>query len=244
MLGVCSHSHYSSHFPTQVHLEPDVVAEFALLSGLVVCLFGFRLLRWLIFLSGFVVAGLITSTAFKNTFSLKTWVFFASWIGFFVIGVAGGCVALAFFPLGVFLMGLLFSYAFTTSLPYQMLPEDSSEVLIVVLLGGFLAWLLVRPFAIVSTSLMGSIAAVWGVGYFTGKYPSSSDIKRFHSHLQRSEESWVYAVPGAWWVYLALMLLLFAVGMTKQCRDAHKSRGSSHIGLYTGWRSSPNIIMP
>ncbi|KAG6965065.1 hypothetical protein JG688_00007391 [Phytophthora aleatoria] len=246
VLRVCGHSRPPRYFPDHLHIEPGVVAEFAIISGLVVCLYGFRLLRLMIFLCGFLVTGLLVSAAFENTFGLKTWVLAASWIGFVVIGIAGGCVALAFFPLGVFVVGSILAYAFTSSLPYRMLPGESSAVLdgAVVVLGGMLAWLLVRPFAIVASSLMGSVVAVRGIGYFAGKYPSSDDIGRFHSYVMRSREPLIYAVPRAWWAYLAAMLVLLVAGMVKQCRDVDKARSYSRIGRYTGWRSSPNIPMP
>ncbi|CAH0476115.1 unnamed protein product [Peronospora belbahrii] len=232
------------YFPDHLHIEPGVVAEFAIIMGLVVCLYGFRLHRAMIFMCGFLVGGLLVSAALENTFGLRTWVLVASWIGCFVVGIAAGCVALAFFPLGVFLVGSMLTYAFTSSLPYRLFPDESSTVLdgAVVLMGGMLALLLVRPFAIVSSSLMGSVTAIWGIGYFAGKYPSGDDIERFHSH-GRDRGTWVYAIPVPWCAYLAAMLLLFVIGMIKQSRDASKVRSRGHIGHYTGWRSSPNILI-
>ncbi|RMX68843.1 hypothetical protein KXD40_008408 [Peronospora effusa] len=175
----------SRYFPDHLHIEPGVVAEFAIITGLVICLYGFRLLRTMIFVCGVLVTGLFVSVAVENAFGLKSWVLAASWIGGFVIGIAGGCVALAFFPLGVFVLGSMLAYTFTSSLPYRVFPGESSYVLdgAVVLIGGILAWLLVRPFTIVASSLVGSVTAIWGVGYFAGKYPSGDDIERFHSHL-------------------------------------------------------------
>jgi hypothetical protein len=139
---------YPGYFPDHLHVEPGVAAEFAIIAGAIICLYGFRLLRGMVFACGFLIAGLLTSAALENTFGLKTWVLAASWIGFVLMGIAGGCVALAFFPLGVFLLGSTLAYEFTLSLPYRMLPGESSAVLngAVVLLGGLLAWILVRPF--------------------------------------------------------------------------------------------------
>ncbi|EGZ21956.1 hypothetical protein PHYSODRAFT_488171 [Phytophthora sojae] len=239
----CGHSPSAGYFPDHLHIEPGVVAESAIIVGLVVCLYGFRLLRAMVFACGFLVCGLLVSAALENTFGLKAWVLAASWIGFVVVGIAGGCVALAFFPLGVFLVGSMLAYAFTASLPYRMMSGDTSAVLdgAVVLLGGILSWLLVRPFAIVASSLIGSMMAVRGVGYFAGKYPSN-DLEHFRDHARG--RFWLSAVPGMWWVYLMAIVALFVLGMVKQCRDVGKSRSSSHIGLYTGWRSSPNTLIP
>ncbi|KAF4028488.1 hypothetical protein GN244_ATG19824 [Phytophthora infestans] len=246
VLHVYGHSRPPGDFPDHLDIEPGVLAEFAIISGLVGCLYGFRLLRLMIFLCGFLVTGLLMATALEHIFGLKTWVLAASWIGFVVMGIAGGCVALAFFPLGVFLVGSILAYTLTSSLPYRLLPGESSTVLdgVVVVLGGMLAWLLVRPFAIAASSLMGSVAAVRGIGYFAGRYPSRDDVDRFHSYVMRSREPWIYAVPGAWWAYLAAMLALLAVGMIKQCHDVDKERSHSRIGRYTGWRSMSNIPIP
>lgn len=156
-----------------------------------------------------------------------------------IVGIAGGCVALAFFPFGVFLAGSMLAFAFTSSLPYRVLPDVSNTVLdvVVVFLGGILAWLLVRPFAMIASSLVGSVTVIWGIGYFAGKYPSNDDIERFHLR-DMGRRSWMHAVPTAWWAYLAAMLLLFVVGILKQARDASNALSYSHIGHYTGWRSS------
>ncbi|KAE8909064.1 hypothetical protein PF005_g18378 [Phytophthora fragariae] len=244
--GAYGHSYSPGYFPDHLHIEPGVVAESAIIVGLVVCLYGFRLLRAMVFVCGFLVCGLLAASALENTFGLKAWVLVASWIGFIIVGIAGGCVVLAFFPLGVFLVGAMLAYAFTSSLPYRMVPGKSSAVLdgAVVLLGGLLSWLLVRPFAIVASSLVGSLTTVWGIGYFAGKYPSSDELERFRSHTDRSGRFWLFAVPGIWWMYLSAMLVLFVLGMVKQCRDVGRTRNSSHIGLYTGWRSSPNTLIP
>ncbi|CAI5724745.1 unnamed protein product [Hyaloperonospora brassicae] len=239
MLKAWGHTHSLGYFPDHLHIEPGVVAEFAIIAGSIVCLYGFRLLRVMVFLCGFLVAGLLSSAALENTFGLATWVLVASWIGCMIAGIAGGCVALAFLPFGVFLAGSMLTFAFTSSLPYRVLPDVSNTVLdvVVVLLGGILAWLLVRPFVIIASSLVGSVTVIWGIGYFAGKYPSNDDIERFHLR-DMDRRSWVHAVPIAWWAYLAAMLLLFVVGILKQARDASNARSYSHIGHYTGWRSS------
>ncbi|GMF29011.1 unnamed protein product [Phytophthora fragariaefolia] len=236
--GVHGHSYSSEYFPDHLHVEADVMAEFAIVMGLVICLFGFRLLRGMVFVCGFFVTGLLVSAAVETTFGLKAWVLAASWIGFAVLGIAGGCVALAFFPLGVFLVGSMLAYQFTSSLPYRMLPGISSTALdgAVVLLGGMLTWVLARPFVIIASSLIGSVAVVRGIGYFAGKYPSGDDLERFRSHASKF---WLHDVSGIWWLYLSAMLVLFVLGMAKQCSDVRKSRSSSHIGTYNGWRSSP-----
>ncbi|TDH71999.1 hypothetical protein CCR75_003162 [Bremia lactucae] len=243
VIHACGHTRSSDYFPDHLYIEPGVVAEFAIIAGLVICFCGFRLLRVMTFLSGFLVTGLLFSTALTNIFGLKTWVLAASWISFVILGLAGGCVALAFFSFGVTLVGMLLAYVLTLSLPYRMLPIVSSTVLdgAVVLMGGTLAWLLVRPLAIVASSLVGAIVTVWGVGYFTGKYPSSEDINFFHSSMIDNRRTWINAVPTAWWAFLAAMLLLFIVGMVKQCHDVAKFRRSNHIGNYTGLRSNLNL---
>ena len=47
----------SRYFPDHLHIEPGVVAEFAIIAGLVVCLYGFRLLRTMTLCAGFSSQG-------------------------------------------------------------------------------------------------------------------------------------------------------------------------------------------
>ncbi|CEG41587.1 Domain of unknown function DUF4203 [Plasmopara halstedii] len=245
LLSVYGHKRRSEYFPHHLHVEPGVAAEFAIFVGLSLCFYGFRLLRAIIFLSGFVVTGTFMSLALASVFGLGTWVLAASWISFFVFGVAGGCVALAFFPFGVFLVGSMFAYAITLSLPYQMLPIDLSAVLngAIIVLGGMLGWLLVRHFTIIASSFVGAVSIIRGIGYFTGKYPTNEDIKCFYSHLEHSE-LWMSAIPKLWWAFLAAMFALLVTGVVKQYRDIDKHHNYNHIGRYNGWRSTPYISIP
>uniref|UniRef100_A0AAV1UE36 Transmembrane protein 198 n=1 Tax=Peronospora matthiolae TaxID=2874970 RepID=A0AAV1UE36_9STRA len=170
MSSARGHTQSLKYFPDHLHVEPGVVAEFAIIAGFL--------------------------TALESTFGLTNWVLAASWIGCIIAGIAGGCIALAFFPFGVFLAGTMLTYAFTSSLPYRVFPDTPNTALdvVVMLLGGILAWLLVQPFVIIATSLMGSIAVIWGIGYFAGKYPTDDDIEHFHVH-EKNWRTWMIRSP-------------------------------------------------
>lgn len=238
--NVCGHLRRAAYFPDHLHVEPGVVAEFAIIAGLVICFYGFRLLRAMIFTSAVVLFGFLVSSALTKMFGLETWVLVATWISFVIIGTAGGCVALAYLPFGVFLVGTVLSYAITTSLPYLMLPIESSGVLdgAIIVSGGLLAWLLVRPFTIVASSFVGAILSVRGIGYFTGTYPTRAEINYFHSH---GRAVYLTAIPTSWWILLAAMFAFTVCGLVKQCRDSDKVRGYSRIGQYTGRRALPSF---
>ncbi|RLN71774.1 hypothetical protein BBJ28_00017141 [Nothophytophthora sp. Chile5] len=243
MQSVEARADLKSSFPGHLHVNPGVSAGLAIVLGLVICLCGYKLLRPMIFACGFLLSGLLTAMAFESTFGTTTWVLSASWIGFIVVGTAGGCVALALYPLGVFMVGALLVFSLTTSIPYRMVPSEPNVVLDIALglLGGMLVWLLERPFIIVASSFVGATAAPRGVGHFAGKYPSSSDLEHFRSHEAGIDGAWVYDVPTTWWAYLAATLLLFLVGVVKQCYDVRKVRRNVRIGRYNGWRNSRSM---
>ncbi|POM68680.1 Hypothetical protein PHPALM_15131, partial [Phytophthora palmivora] len=66
------------------------------------------------------------------------------------------------------------------------------------------------------TSLVVAAILVWGIGYFAGDFPSTSDLKEYATKDINGD--WVYSIPDAWWGYLAGILVLFVLGLIIQFR--------------------------
>ncbi|RLN36620.1 hypothetical protein BBJ28_00009624, partial [Nothophytophthora sp. Chile5] len=144
--------------------------------------------------------------------------------GIFVAGAAAG-VALAMI--------------LNNSFGYKIYPSHPQVVLIIFcivlgILGGVLTLKLERPVLIAATSLFGAGILVWGLGYFAGDFPSSSDLKEYAS--QDINGDWVYSIPDAWWAYLAGILVLFVLGLFIQFRKTARD-GTYHKSHAMGRRT-------
>lgn len=219
-----------------IQAAPTIAAILALVVGSVVCFFGYRLLRLTLFLSGFMVAGLIAAIIVEFAFASFSWMPTASWIAFVLAGVGGGLLAVFAFTLGVFLVGVLagimVAFLLQVSFAYAFIPSHPGIMFVIFvavfgLIGGVLTWKLEKPLLMMATSFIGATSMIWGIGYFAGKYPNAADMEQFRD---RSGREWIYNIPGAWWAYLTATLLLFVLGIWVQWRRS--SKGILHRSVH------------
>lgn len=217
----------------RIRAAPSIAAAAAIIVGVAMCLFGYKLLHPAIFICGFMAGGLLAALIIEYAFASMSWVATASWICFLVAGGISGFLALTIYNAGLFvigaLAGALLAFMLNTSFAHRIYPSQPDVMLVVLIIvlgfvGGMLAWRLEKPVIILATSFIGANALVWGIGYFGGKYPSGADLKRFRS--RDSQGDWSYDIPDAWWAYLAITLLLFLVGVYWQFRRS--GRGVHH----------------
>ncbi|GMF27689.1 unnamed protein product [Phytophthora lilii] len=208
-----------------VKVGGSILAVAAIAAGAVMVVMGYRLFRATLFAVGFVAGGVIVAMVVEHVFDDKSWMVTASWIAFVVGGLICGCIVVSLYSLGIFIAGAAAGVALAmminNSVGYEIYPSHPQVVLIVLcivlgILGGVLTLKLEKPVLIVATSLFGSAILVWGVGYFAGDFPSTSDLKEYASKDINGD--WVYSIPDAWWGYLAGILVIFVLGLFIQFR--------------------------
>jgi hypothetical protein len=213
----------------EIKVAPSIFAVIAIGVGIFLCFYGYKLFRPTMFLCGFLVGGLIVALIIQYALSASTFVGTASWIGFLVGGIIVGSLVLCMYNVGVTLVGaaagIILAFNLNTSIAYKIYPENPDVILLVLivilgLIGAFLAWKLEKPVVIVATSFIGANAVVWGAGYFIGKYPSGADLKQFR--FEDIHGDWAYTIPSEWWGYLAAILILFLLGVYIQARKTGK----------------------
>ncbi|KAE8957984.1 hypothetical protein PR003_g32270 [Phytophthora rubi] len=207
---------------------------------------GYRLFRQTIFAIGFVTGGVVVAIVVEHAFDDKSWVVMVSWVAFAVGGLICGSIAVLFHPLGIFITGAAAGVALAmmihNSVGYEIYPSHPQVVLIVLcivigIIGGVMTLKLEKPVLIVATSLFGAAILVWGVGYFDGDFPSTSDLKAYATKDINGD--WVYSIPDAWWAYLAGILVLFVLGLFIQFRKTGRD-GVYHKSRAVG-RQTPNV---
>ncbi|EQC37242.1 hypothetical protein SDRG_05467 [Saprolegnia diclina VS20] len=202
---------------------PGLVATISLIAGVIVTFFGYKLFRPVMFICGFAVGSVLGYLIAEKIFSGQSYVVTASWIAFLVLGLLVGSIVMNIWVCGVFLVGaaagVLLAFELNTSVGYKIYPSNPTTslwILIIVLgliAGGLAIWL-ERPMLIVATSLFGAIATTWGIGYFAGQYPSSTELEAWRK--QAANGTFEYDLPNAWWAYLAATAVLFGLGVFVQ----------------------------
>ncbi|KAF0684918.1 Aste57867_23162 [Aphanomyces stellatus] len=236
-------------------LAPSIIAAIAIGAGIVIAGFGYKLFRPVLFICGFAVGAVLFYLLAERVFKNQAYMITAAWICFVVGGLLVGATVVCIWKVGVFMVGaaagILLAFLLNTSGMYKLWPSNPNGMLYLLivglgLLGGFLARYLERPFLIIATSFFGATAAVWGVGFFAGSYPSGSDLESLRVELADGKFS--YSISEAWWGYIAATAVLFLAAMYMQFTRTAMGidHGSSRAMPSTSYAvsSSPTVGRP
>ncbi|OQR82209.1 hypothetical protein THRCLA_11049, partial [Thraustotheca clavata] len=228
---------WDGNYNSSLGLGPQAIAAITIGVGLIVTFLGYKLVRPCIFVAGFIIGSVAFFLLAERIFVNADYIVTACWIAFFVGGFIGGSLLVWLYKVGIFaigaLAGVLLATQIQTSFGYKLYPSSPTTVLIVlmVVLGiamGVIALKLERPFLVFASSVVGAIAAVWGIGFFAGGYPNATNLNKTLS----SDGSWVYSIPSSWWYYLFGTVLLCGLGVFVQFRALTKSRNQEANAMY------------
>ncbi len=141
-----------------------LVSIIAILFGLLICFFGYKIFRLVLAILGFIIgASFLAGVGFTLTDGNGILIIL-------IAGIAGGLVAavilLFLYSAGVFLLGALFGIAiFSGSLAITNINTDFLIYIIPAMLGGIIALLLQKFMIILITSFAGAWIAVIGTLY-------------------------------------------------------------------------------
>lgn len=139
------------------------IAIILLVGGLLACFLGYRLLRVLLAIFGFV-AGVIVSTLFFEQF--EAWVAFIITVG---CGLIGSLLAIAAYLIGVALCGAALGPVLLNAMWVSDVESPSIWLMLgVCLIGALFALALRRYFIIIGTSFGGAWTVIIGVLALTG----------------------------------------------------------------------------
>ncbi|OQS01562.1 hypothetical protein ACHHYP_00549 [Achlya hypogyna] len=232
------------------HIWGGLLAGFAIPAGLVLAFVGYKLLQVSALLCGFAFGGLALYVLALIIFANQTYIVTATWVAFIIGAILIGVLSLLLTQVGNFIIGLSAGSAFAAlqhiTFAYKYWPSNPNGALYInvaswgvvfaaiTVLGG-------KPLQIVSTSLVGGTMTVWGIGYFSGRYPSVVDLPR---KQEFANGPWEYEIPSAWWGYLTATLVLWVAGIGIQFavtgvdpvvvkkEDHHETHKNGHHELY------------
>lgn len=207
---------------------PAALAAAGILLGATANIAGFRLFRPVVFLGALVAGGyLIALVVERAVHEDSDYVVLCSWIAFGVGGLVAGGAAAAIEKLGRMTVGacagVLFAGLLNVGIGHKIDATEPDRLLLVLqVIVGFVSALaaLDSVFLILSLSFSGSVVLMYCIGYFAGSFPIGSDLADYRTANQT--ESWLSAVPVAWWIYLAVFLLVLALGLYVQIIKARE----------------------
>ena len=184
----------------------------AVAIGTLYCFLGYRTLRFVLGLTGFLMAGGVAAT-------LANWISQGNQLATLIALLIGGlCGAFALFFLyrtGVFFLGLmgtaLISHNVLASQPDTWIPL---VVLGLAVAGGLFALLIERPVILLATAALGAWMVVSGVAYFIVGSSGLDELTK----LLESEDHRTIVVAS--WAVLAIAGALSQMATTKRKRKA------------------------
>lgn len=192
--------------------QVNALVAAAVAIGTLYCFLGYRTLRFVLGLTGFLMAGGVAAT-------LVNWISqgnqLATLIALFIGGMCGAFALYFLYRTGVFLLGMMG----TALIAHNVLAAqpDTWIPLVVVGLavaGGLFALLIERPIILLATAALGAWMVVSGVTYFV---VGSSGLEEL-TKLMESEDHRMIVIVS--WAVLAVAGALSQVATTKRKKKA------------------------
>jgi len=193
---------FGGYGKTVLSNDAATMAALAVVIGTIYCFAGYRVFKFVLGLTGFVLAGAVAAHL--------AMVFFPShsiirWVALIGGGLAGAIAMLAFYEIGVFLIGLLGALLVTdTVLSGYSVSWGPWAMVGGAVAGGLLAVLLERPIMTLATAAIGAWGVVAGVAYFAMDAPLFSVFDR------------PFAFEGNGWICAASWAVLTCAGAGAQ----------------------------
>ena len=186
----------------------NVLIVTAVAIGTLYCFLGYRTLRFVLGLTGFLMAGGVAAT-------MVNWISqgnqLAVLIALFIGGMCGAFALYFLYRTGVFLLGLmgtaLIAHNVLSAQPDTWIPV---AVIGVAVLGGLVALLLERPVILLATAALGAWMVVSGVAYFI---VGSGELEGLTKVLESEEQRMIMLAS---WAILAVAGALSQVATTKK----------------------------
>ena len=186
----------------------NVLIVTAVAIGTLYCFLGYRTLRFVLGLTGFLMAGGVAAT-------MVNWISqgnqLAVLIALFIGGMCGAFALYFLYRTGVFLLGLmgtaLIAHNVLSAQPDTWIPV---AVIGVAVLGGLVALLLERPVILLATAALGAWMVVSGVTYFI---VGSGELEGLTKVLESEEQRMIMLAS---WAILAVAGALSQVATTKK----------------------------
>ncbi|KAH9127177.1 hypothetical protein AeMF1_002488 [Aphanomyces euteiches] len=203
-------------------VAPDVIYGMTIFGGVLLGFFGYRFIRAAFFVAGFTIGLVVFFDIGTQAFRNESWIVAGSLSLSIVGAILLALLTLYLYRFGVAVLGVLAGIGFGAFLgsiffiQFNSVHPEIPMFLSMACFGiffGLVAFFEEKPVVILCTSFLGSFFMVLGAGNFIGQYPTPANIKELLDELRRQEN---VRMPGAWWAYFAVTLVLWIVCIAAQ----------------------------
>ncbi len=180
---------------------------FALFLGIVECFFGYRMLKVILGVTGFIFVGLLCSElVYKNMGGHPVIALIAGLFG----GAIGSVLMIGLFSFGLFVLGAVLGFIAGEALSRIIVGSVNPIIVVpIAIVGGVATIIMFKEMVIISTSFIGAYMTVSSIGSFLGM---SNRIFGFHQ-FNRPRVS-----DGQFIIMLLLSIIVGIAGMIVQHR--------------------------
>eukprot|EP01084_Bolivina_argentea_P002392 4411_1 len=214
-------------------VSEGILAIILIVTGIIILLWGAKLLKWILFIMGFVAGTLLTYAIIHNAglpdsspvirYSIFIAIAVGICVGVLAIFVYNAAVFIAGAICGIIIAQLLWHFITT----FVDMPQKTSEIVNIVLvlvfaiIFGFLAFKFMKFIAKPITSFIGSFMTTSGIAYYIQRYAVKdfdNNLMDITQYFNSSNQCDMYC-----WIFIGIWIVLFIIGMLYQyevCKQA------------------------
>jgi len=194
----------------------NTISGFAFFIGVIECFFGYRMLKLVLGVTGFIIGGLLCARIVYETIgNHPVMAIIAGLVG----GTIGSSLTIVFFVFGLFILGAALGFLIGGAISASILGSAYPAIAIpLAIVGGFVTISKHKSVIIISTSFIGAYLIVFSVGKFIGMPDTIFRFQQFHG-LRDS--------GGQFFVMLLICILVGIVGIFVQHKYTATSAGES-----------------
>ena len=183
----------------------NTLSGFTFIIGIIECFFGYRMLKLVLGVTGFIIGGLLCARMVFDTIGNHPVI---AIIAGLVGGTIGSSLMIVFFVFGLFILGAALGYLLGGAITAAILGSAYPVIAIpLAIVGGFVTISKHKSMIIISTSFIGAYLIVFSVGKFIGMPNTLFGFQQFHG---------LRDIGGQFFVMLLICILIGIVGIFVQ----------------------------
>ncbi|HUL01499.1 MAG TPA: DUF4203 domain-containing protein [Nitrospirota bacterium] len=197
----------------------NTMPGFTFLIGIVECFFGYRIVKVILGVTGFIVCGLLCGEFVYKIIGNHPVI---ALIAGLVCGVVGIALMIGLFDFGVFILGAVLGFIVGQAISTCILGSANPSIVVALAIaGGIAALIMNKSMIIISTSFIGAYLIVFSIGKFIGMPKKIFSFQQFN----------VLREPGGqFFVMLSFCILVGLAGMIVQYKYTATSAGDRVTG--------------
>ncbi len=196
----------------------NTLSGFTFIIGIIECFFGYRMLKLVLGVTGFIIGGLLCARMVFDTIGTHPLI---AIIAGLVGGAIGSSLMIVFFVFGLFILGAALGYLLGGAITAAILGSAYPVIAIpLAIVGGFVTISKHKSMIILSTSFIGAYLIVFSVGKFIGMPNTIFGFQQFHG---------LRDMGGQFFDMLLICILVGIVGIFVQHKYTATSVGESGL---------------